>query len=118
MPESYLPMLIVIGVGLGLAVVIIALSYIIGPRKKDHIKLIPYECGLDPLGETRGRINIKFFVVAILFIIFDIDTLSILPWALLVRELGWFGFIEITVFVFFMIFALVYAWRKGAFKWE
>ncbi len=119
MPESYLPILIALGVGGGLAVIIMALSQIIGPRKKtDPVKLVPYECGLDQLGNPRSRIHVKFYLVAILFIIFDIDGLSIIPWAMVVRELGWFGIIEIGIFVLFMLFALVYAWRKGAFKWE
>ncbi|MBN2135696.1 MAG: NADH-quinone oxidoreductase subunit A [Acidobacteria bacterium] len=118
MPVSFLPLLLAIVVGGGLAVVIIGISHVIGPSKKDNIKFIPYECGHDPLGYARGKINIKFFVIAIIFIIFDIDGLSIVPWALIVRELGWFGIIEIGIFVLFMVFALVYAIRKGAFKWE
>ena len=118
MPGSYLPLLIVLIVGGGLAAIILLLSQIFGPKKKDRIKLSTYECGLDPIGDARGRINVKYYLIAILFIIFDLDGISIIPWALLVRELGWLGFIEIIIFVSLMIFGLVYAVRKGAFKWE
>jgi NADH-quinone oxidoreductase subunit A len=118
MPGSYLPLLIVIAVGGGLSLIILLLSHMFGPRKKERIKLAPYECGLDPLGDARGRIHIKYFIIAILFIIFDLDGISIIPWALLVRELGWLGLMEIGIFVSLMIFGLVYAVKKGAFKWE
>jgi NADH-quinone oxidoreductase subunit A len=118
MPGSYLPLLIALAVGGGLGLIILLLSQIFGPHKKDRIKLAPYECGLDPIGDARGRIHVKYFLIAILFIIFDLDGISIVPWALLVRELGWLGLIEIVIFVFLMIFGLLYAVKKGAFKWE
>jgi len=118
MPAFLVPLILAIMVGGGLAVIIIALSHIIGPKKKDDVKLMPYECGLDPIGDAHGRIHVKYFVVAIIFIIFDIDGLSLIPWAVIVRELGWFGLVEVAIFIAFMVFALVYAVRKGAFKWE
>lgn len=118
MPGSYLPLLVVLAIGGGLALLILLLSQIFGPKKKDRIKLAPYECGLDPIGDARGRIHVKYYLIAILFIIFDLDGISIIPWALLVRELGWLGLIEIALFVSLMIFGLFYAVKKGAFKWE
>jgi NADH-quinone oxidoreductase subunit A len=81
-------------------------------------KNVPFECGVDPTGDARHRFSVKFFLVALLFLIFDVETIFIFPWAVLFRKLGLFGFIEMTIFLFILLLGLFYVWKKGALEWE
>jgi NADH-quinone oxidoreductase subunit A len=89
-----------------------------GPRQPSQRKMTPFECGVDSVGGTRHRFSVKFFLVALLFIIFDVEVVFIYPWAVLFRELGIFGFVEMTVFLFILLLGLFYVWKKGALEWE
>ncbi len=94
------------------------LAKITGPRRPGSEKSLPFECGVDPTGNPRKRFGVKFFLVALLFLIFDVETIFIFPWAVLFRDLGWFGFVEMLVFIGVVAMALVYVWRKGALDWD
>ena len=89
-----------------------------GPRQSSQRKMSIFECGNDSLGDTRHRYSVKFFLVALLFIIFDIEAVFLYPWAVLFRELGLFGFVEMGVFIFILLLGLFYVWKKGALEWE
>jgi NADH-quinone oxidoreductase subunit A len=101
-----------------LAGFIIFLSYFLGPRRPTRRKLEPYESGMAPLGSAQRRMPVKFYLVAVLFILFDIEVIFFYPWAVVFRQLGWFGFIEMLVFVGILLIGYVYAWKKGALEWE
>jgi NADH-quinone oxidoreductase subunit A len=107
---------VVVAAALG-AVIIIA-STLLAKRHPTPIKLMPYECGMDPIGSSRRRFPIKFFVIGMLFIVFDIELIFMFPWAAIFRRLQVFGFIEMLVFVLILLLGLVYVWRKGALEWE
>jgi NADH-quinone oxidoreductase subunit A len=96
----------------------IALSHLVSPYRPTPVKLEPYESGITPVGDTRERFSIKFYLVAILFIVFDIETVFLIPWAVLFRTLGVFGFVEMLVFMAVLLVGLVYVWKKGALQWD
>lgn len=125
MDHPYFPILIVFGLGIVFALVFLGLSALIGPAKRHHgaHKLTPYECGLNPIGSARQKIDIKFSLVAMLFIVFDIETVFLYPWALLYRSFlregfGLFMLVEMGVFIAILVVGLVYIWRKGALDWK
>jgi NADH-quinone oxidoreductase subunit A len=89
-----------------------------GPKHPTAQKHLPFECGVDPVGSPRKRFSVKFFLVALLFLIFDVETIFIFPWAVLFRKLGVFGFVEMTVFLLILLLGLMYVWKKGALEWE
>ena len=110
-------------VTLGLAIIIplamMVLSAFIGPRKPNPVKNEPYECGVpSSTGVRRGRLSVKFFLVAILFLVFDIEVVFLFPWAVVFRSLGLLGFIEMGLFILVLVAGLAYAWKKGALEWE
>jgi NADH-quinone oxidoreductase subunit A len=115
---KYTPILIILALGFAVPVILMALASRTGPRQPSQRKMTPFECGVEAVGDTRHRFSVKFFLVALLFIIFDIEAVFIYPWAVLFRELGIFGFIEMTVFLFILLLGLFYVWRKGALEWE
>lgn len=92
-------------------------SFLFGPRKDRSEKLDPYECGVPPVGTPRERFNVKYFLVAMVFVIFDIEIVYILLWAIVFRRLGWFGLVEMGVFLGVLLLALVYVWEKGVLEW-
>ena len=122
MPDNYfaqyLPFLIHILMAGGIAAAIVTLSWLIGQRKPTRAKLSPYECGMTPVGDSRGRFSVKFYLVAMLFILFDVEAVFLYPWAVLFKELGWPGYFSMGVFVFTVALGLVYVWKKGALDWE
>jgi NADH-quinone oxidoreductase subunit A len=118
MPSDYVPLFIFLVVILAMALVIILLSTLITKRKFTAQKLMPYECGVDPIGTARRRFSVKFFLIAILFIIFDIEAVFLYPWAVIFKELRVFGLIEMAVFVAVLLIGLFYVWRKGALEWD
>jgi NADH-quinone oxidoreductase subunit A len=117
MPSDYLPIFVFLLVILAMAVIIIALSTLVARRKPTAQKLMPYECGVDPIGTARRRFSVKFFLIAILFIIFDIEAVFLYPWAVIFKELRVFGLIEMAIFVGILLIGLFYVWRKGALEW-
>lgn len=118
MLESYLPLLILLGISVVNAIVMVVLSTMVSPTKRTRVKSSPYESGIDPLGSTRARFSVNFYVVAILFIVFDVETVFLLPWAVVMREVGMAGFVSAAIFIFILTVGLVYEWKKGALQWD
>jgi NADH-quinone oxidoreductase subunit A len=119
MLAGYLPIVILAGVIGAFAVVSLVGSRILRPKRPTPAKLAPYECGIEPERLPRNeRFPVKFYIVAMLFIIFDIETIFLFPWAISVRALGLFGLIEMVVFIGLVFVAYVYVWKKGGFDWE
>jgi NADH-quinone oxidoreductase subunit A len=118
MLETYLPLLILLGISAAQAVGMVVLSEVVSPTKRTLVKVAPYESGIDPLGSTRERFSVKFYVVAILFIVFDVETVFLIPWAVVMREVGLAGFVPAAIFIFILTVGLVYEWKKGALEWD
>ncbi len=116
--SPYFPVLVLLVIALAMAVMFVMLSQALGPKKYDRIKYSVYECGVDPATPAAVRISVKFYLVALLFILFDLEATFLYPWAVLFRSLGLFGFIEMAVFVGILVVGLVYAWKKGALEWQ
>lgn len=112
------PLLIFFFAVMGLVTTMLLLSHFLGPRQYTRATNEPYESGIVPFGSTRCRITIPFYLVAILFVIFDLETVFLFAWAISFREVGWLGFIEVVVFVSILIATLVYLWRVGALDWK
>jgi NADH-quinone oxidoreductase subunit A len=118
MSSSYLPILILLGVSVVNAVGMMVASHILNPRRVTPEKQMPYESGMIPLGDTRARFSVKFYTVAISFIIFDLEAVFLIPWAVEMRGLAWGGFVAIAIFTAVLVVGLVYEWRKGGLDWE
>jgi len=118
MLENYLPILIFLAVGLGLGMVVLSLGFIAGPRRPDSEKLSPYECGFEAFEDSRMRFDVRYYLVAILFIIFDLEIAFLFPWAVVMKEIGLFGFLAMVVFLGILVVGFVYEWKKGALEWE
>ncbi len=118
MLSTYIPIFVILAIATILALMIICLSTIVGNRKPSKIKLMPYECGVDPVGTARGRFSVKFFIIAMLFIIFDIEVIFLYPWAIIFKDLRLFGLVEMGIFILILVIGLIYVWRKGALEWE
>ena len=118
MLESFLPILVLIGIAFAFAVAVVVLSRLIGQKKPSEVKLAPYECGMPLLSSAQERFSIKFYIVAMLFILFDIEAVFLYPWAVMFKRLGIFGFVEMGVFIIILLVGFVYVWKKGALEWE
>lgn len=118
MLDPYLGILILGLVGVLNAAAMMGISHLVGSRRPTPVKASPYESGIPPLGGTRERFSVNFYIVAMLFIVLDIETLFLIPWAAIFRELGMVGFLEITAFLTVLGVGLVYAWKKGALEWD
>ncbi len=116
--NPYFSVLLLFVIGVGMAVTFVFLSQALGPRRYDRVKYDVYECGVDPFMSASVRISVKFYLVALLFILFDLETAYLYPWAVLFRDLGWFGFAEMAVFLGILVIGLVYVWKKGALDWQ
>ena len=117
MAIGYIPILIMILVAVGFSAVALTIAWLLGPSKSDSSKDSTYECGMDPVGDARDRYSVRFYVVAMLFILFDLETAFLLPWAVIYRRLGLFGLVEMFVFLGILLAGYLYAWRKGGFQW-
>jgi NADH-quinone oxidoreductase subunit A len=121
---QYLPLVLQILVALGLAGFMVGASYFLGKHKRSRTKLGAYECGMDPVGDARGRFSVKFYMVAMLFILFDVEAVFMLPWAVIYRRLPgitgsrFFGFWEMLVYIGFVAVGLFYVYKKGIFDWS
>jgi NADH-quinone oxidoreductase subunit A len=118
MEIGYLSIFMFFALSAGFALFIIALSAVFGKKKITPQKMLPYECGMDPIGPTRKPFSVKFYIIAMLFIIFDIEAVFLYPWAVIFRELKIFGLIEMAVFIAILLAGFVYVWKKGALEWE
>jgi NADH-quinone oxidoreductase subunit A len=101
-----------------IALIAIGLGTLFGPRKQSAAKAMPYESGMIPIGEGTRRMPVRFYLIAVLFILFDIEVVFFLPWAIVFRQLGLFGLIEMAIFIVILLVGYVYAWKKGALEWE
>ena len=115
---AFIPILMMVVVATGFAVATLAASHFLGRRINDPAKLLPYECGVTPVGTARERFHTRFYLVAMLFIVFDIETVFIYPWAVVFKQLAIFGLIEMGVFIGILLAGLVYVWGKGALEWD
>jgi len=118
MLENYLPILIFIVVGLGLGTVMILVGAVLGPRRPDSRKLSPYECGFEAFEDSRMKFDVRYYLVAILFIIFDLEIAFLFPWAVVLDRIGTFGFAAMLLFLAVLVVGFVYEWKKGALEWE
>lgn len=116
--DPYLPIAAVLGLAGAMAFLIPQLTTRLGPRSLNEIKSAAFECGNEPLGSARQRFAVKFYVVALLFIVFDIEAVFLYPWAVNFKGLGWFGYGTMAVFAFTLLMGLIYVWKKGALEWE
>jgi NADH-quinone oxidoreductase subunit A len=118
MSGAYLPLLILFGVSILNAIGMVVTSHILNPRRDTPQKLMPYESGMIPLGSTRARFSVKFYMVAISFIVFDLETIFLIPWAVHMRDLGWSAFLAVSLFVAVLAVGLAYEWKKGGLEWD
>jgi len=116
--QDWLAILLLILLGAGFAAGSIVLSGILGPRKPTPEKLAPYECGMPPVSDARERHPVKFYLVAMIFLLFDIEVAFLYPWAMAIRDLRWVGFAQIMIFFAILLAGYVYIWRKGALDWD
>ncbi len=118
MLENYLPILIFLLVGAGLGGVLLVLGFLLGRGEKDAQKLSPYECGFEAFEDSRMKFDIRYYLVAILFIIFDLEIAFLFPWAVALDGLGMFGFLTMAVFLILLVVGFIYEWKKGALEWD
>ena len=115
---EYLPILIFLGIAVGLSVVIVAASYIVARQRPDSEKVSAYECGFEAFDDARSRFDVRFYLVAILFIIFDLEVAFLFPWAVALGDIGLFGFWSMVIFLGILTVGFIYEWKKGALEWE
>jgi len=117
MLDDYVPIFLFILVGIGFAIFTLMVSRLVSTSRYNKVKLEPYECGIEPMTDARDRYSVRYYLVAMLFVIFDVETVFMFPWAVIMDELALFGLIEMLVFLFILVIGYVYAWRKGALDW-
>lgn len=117
MPSGYLPLFIFLAIAICFPVVAILAAKLIRPSSPTVTKLEAYECGIKAASDSRGRYTVRFYIIAILFVIFDVETIFLFPWAVRYRSLGWFGVAEVAVFLAILVVGYIWAYKKGAFEW-
>lgn len=118
MLENYLPVFIFIIVGAVVGGVMIAIGFMMGPHRPDDEKLSPYECGFEVFEDARMKFDVRYYLVAILFIIFDLEIAFLFPWAVVLKEIGVFGYAAMAVFLGILVVGFIYEWKKGGLEWE
>jgi NADH-quinone oxidoreductase subunit A len=118
MLENYFPILLFILIGLAIGAVILVIGKLLGPNKPDPEKLSPYECGFEAFEDARMKFDVRYYLIAILFILFDLEIAFLFPWAIVLNEIGMFGFLSMMVFLAILVVGFVYEWKKGALEWE
>ena len=118
MISDYIPIAILVFLSTCLAVLVIILGHLFGPRRPTEAKGMAYESGMDPIGPGTRQMPVRFYLIAVLFILFDIEVIFFLPWAVVFKRLGLFGLIEMLVFILILLVGYVYAWKKGALEWD
>ena len=118
MLAEYLPTLLFLIVATGIGIALIIVGNVLGPKRPSGEKLWPYECGFGAFENARGQFDVRYYLVAILFIVFDLEIAFVFPWALVFRELGVFGLVEMGVFLSLLLIGFIYVWKKGALEWE
>jgi NADH-quinone oxidoreductase subunit A len=118
MLANYFPILLFVLVGLAVGAVSMAIGYVLAPHRPDAEKLSPYECGFEAFEDARMKFDVRYYLVAILFILFDLEIAFLFPWAVVLEEIGTFGFVAMLVFLAILVVGFVYEWMKGALEWE
>ncbi|MGE3844559.1 MAG: NADH-quinone oxidoreductase subunit A [Vicinamibacterales bacterium] len=118
MLSAYVPILVFFLVAVGFTIALLWFAWALGPTRYNKVKLEPYECGIEPLTDARDRYSVRYYLVAMLFVVFDIETVFLFPWAVIIDELAWFGLIEMVIFLGILIVGYAYAWRRGALEWS
>ena len=118
MLAEYLPTLLFLIVATGIGIVLIVVGNVLGPKRPSAAKLAPYECGFSAFENARSPFDVRYYLIAILFIVFDLEIAFVFPWALVFRELGVFGLIEMGIFLGLLVIGFVYVWKRGALEWE
>ncbi len=118
MLENYFPVLLFIGISLAIGVLPLILGRLAGPHRPDEHKLSPYECGFEAFEDARMKFDVRFYLVAILFILFDLEIAFLFPWAIVLKEIGTFGFVSMMIFLAILVVGFIYEWMKGALEWE
>ncbi|MBI4470903.1 MAG: NADH-quinone oxidoreductase subunit A [Acidobacteria bacterium] len=114
---GYLPIIVVLTIAMIIPAAGLFVGKLIRPSKPEAAKLLPYECGIEPVGDARERFSVRYYMVAMLFLIFDVETIFLFPWAVVYDQLAIFGLIEILIFIAILVVGYYYAWRKGALEW-
>jgi NADH-quinone oxidoreductase subunit A len=117
-PELYFPVLLQVAIAMAVATLMLGLSYVLGKRVRDRVKDMPYESGIVPTGDARQRFSVKFYLVGMLFIVFDIEAIFLYPWAVVYRELKMFAFVEMLIFIVLIVCGFFFVWKKGALDWS
>jgi len=117
MPQNYVPIFIFVALVLILLPLTLLLFKLVRPENPSKTKLMPYECGIDPASDSRGRYTVRYYIIAILFVVFDVETIFLFPWAVQFKKLGLFGLIEILIFLAILIVGYIWVWKKGALEW-
>jgi NADH-quinone oxidoreductase subunit A len=115
---EYAPILLLLIISMALSFIIFGLSYVVASHNPDYEKLSPYECGFDPFDDARGKFDVRFYLVSILFIIFDLEVSFLFPWALTLNKITMFGFWSMALFLIILTIGFIYEWKKGALEWE
>ena len=118
MLDNYLPVLVFMVVGLAVGGIMIALGFALSPNRPDSQKLSPYECGFEAFEDARMKFDVRYYLVAILFIIFDLEIAFLFPWAVVLQDIGVFGYMAMAVFLGILVIGFIYEWKKGALEWE
>ncbi len=118
MLANYLPILIFLILGVFFGLVPLLAGLVLAPHKPDSEKLSPYECGFEAFEDSRMKFDVRYYLVAILFIIFDLEIAFLFPWAVVLDEIGWFGYLAMVVFLGILVVGFIYEWKKGALEWE
>jgi NADH-quinone oxidoreductase subunit A len=118
MLESYLPILVFMGIGLLVGGVFLVLGFVLGPNRPDSEKLSPYECGFEAFEDSRMKFDVRYYLVAILFIIFDLEIAFLFPWAVVLDQIGLTGLVAMAIFLGILVVGFIYEWKKGALEWE
>lgn len=116
--ETYFPVLLQAMIAMAVAAAMIGISYVLGRRVKNRVKDMPYECGIVPTGSARERFSVKFYLVAMIFILFDIEAIFLFPWVVVFRELKMLAFVEMLIFVLLIVCGFFYMWKKGVLDWS
>lgn len=117
MLQAYIPILLFVLVAIGFAIFALIFAWLIRPERYNRVKLEPYECGIEPKTDARDRYSIRYYLIAMLFVVFDVETVFMFPWAVIMDRLALFGLIEMIVFLFILIVGYFYAWKQGALEW-
>jgi len=115
---EYLPILLFLVVSTGLGVALLIIGWLLGPKRPESEKLSPYECGFEAFEDARARFDVRYYLVAILFIIFDLEIAFLFPWAVVFKQIGWASIAAMSVFLGILVIGFIYEWKKGALEWE